>query len=82
MADVATEAGNAAMVDAALAATGRLDALVLNAAVSAVGAIDTEPIEDLDRMLAINLRGVVLGVRAACAALRRPSPRRAGPRSW
>ena len=70
VADVATEAGNAAMVEAALSATGRLDALVLNAAVSAAGPIDTEPIEDLDRMLAINLRGVVLGVRAALPALR------------
>ncbi|HZP31309.1 MAG TPA: SDR family oxidoreductase [Acidimicrobiia bacterium] len=70
VADVATEAGNRTMVDAALEATGRLDALVLNAAVSAAGPIDTEPIEDLDRMLAINLRGVVLGVRAALPALR------------
>jgi NAD(P)-dependent dehydrogenase (short-subunit alcohol dehydrogenase family) len=83
VADVATEAGNGAMVDAALAATGRLDALVLNAAVSAAGALDTEPIEDLDRMLAINLRGVVLGVRAALPALRatrdRGVPDGAGP---
>ncbi len=70
VADVATEAGNAAMVDAALAATGRLDALVLNAAVAGAGPIDTEPIEDFDRMIAINLRGVVLGVRAALPALR------------
>jgi meso-butanediol dehydrogenase / (S,S)-butanediol dehydrogenase / diacetyl reductase len=69
-ADVATEGGNAAMVARALEATGRLDALVLNAAVSAAGPVDTEPIEDLDRMLAINLRGVVLGVRAALPALR------------
>ena len=58
------------MVDAALGATGRLDALVLNAAVSAAGPIDTEPIEDFDRMIAINLRGVVLGVRASLPALR------------
>jgi meso-butanediol dehydrogenase/(S,S)-butanediol dehydrogenase/diacetyl reductase len=83
VADVATEAGNAAMVEAALAATGRLDAVVLNAAVSAAGALDTEPIEDLDRMLAINLRGVVLGVRAALPALRaareRGGPDAAGP---
>jgi meso-butanediol dehydrogenase/(S,S)-butanediol dehydrogenase/diacetyl reductase len=70
LADIATEAGNAAMVDAAVAATGRLDALVLNAAVSAAGPIDTEPIDDFDRMIAINLRGVVLGVRAALPALR------------
>jgi meso-butanediol dehydrogenase / (S,S)-butanediol dehydrogenase / diacetyl reductase len=70
VADVATEAGNAAMVEAALSATGRLDGLVLNAAVAGAGPIDTEPIEDFDRMIAINLRGVVLGVRAALPALR------------
>jgi len=78
VADVATEAGNAAMVEAALAATGRLDGLVLNAAVSAAGAIDTEPLDDLDRMLAINLRGVVLGVRAALPALRAGSAQGVG----
>jgi NAD(P)-dependent dehydrogenase (short-subunit alcohol dehydrogenase family) len=34
------------------------------------GDLDDEPIDDLDRMLAVNLRGVVLGVRAALPALR------------
>jgi meso-butanediol dehydrogenase/(S,S)-butanediol dehydrogenase/diacetyl reductase len=70
VADVATEEGNAAMVAAALEHCGRLDGLVLNAGVGSAGAVDTEPIERLDRALAVNLRGVVLGVRAALPALR------------
>lgn len=70
VADVATEEGNAAMVARALEQFGRLDGLVCNAGVSGAGTLDDEPIEDLDRMLAVNLRGVVLGVRAALPALR------------
>lgn len=70
VADVATVEGNAAMVACAIERFGRLDALVCNAGVSGAGPLDDEPIEDLDRMLAVNLRGVVLGVRAALPALR------------
>ena len=69
-ADVATEAGNAEMVDTAGRQFGRLDGLVLNAGVAATGAVDAEPMEDFDRILAVNLRGVVLGVRAALPTLR------------
>lgn len=69
-ADVTTEAGNAAIVACAVEEFGRLDALVCNAGVGGAGPVDTTPIEELDRMLAVNLRGVVLGVRAALPALR------------
>jgi NAD(P)-dependent dehydrogenase (short-subunit alcohol dehydrogenase family) len=69
-ADVATEDGNAAMVAAAQGAFGRLDGVVLNAGVGASGAIDEQPLELVDRTLAINLRGVMLGMRAAVPALR------------
>jgi meso-butanediol dehydrogenase / (S,S)-butanediol dehydrogenase / diacetyl reductase len=68
--DVATEAGNQALVTLALERFGRLDAVVLNAGVASVGAIDHQPLEEFDRILAVNLRGVVLGVRAALPALR------------
>lgn len=70
VADIATEDGNAAMVATALEQYGRLDGLVLNAGVGAAGPIDQQPIDELDRALAVNLRGVVLGVRAALPALR------------
>lgn len=72
VADVATEAGNEAMVEAALKAYGRLDAVVLNAAVFPRGAqaIDAMEISEFDRLVAINYRGPVLGVRAALPALK------------
>jgi meso-butanediol dehydrogenase / (S,S)-butanediol dehydrogenase / diacetyl reductase len=69
-ADVASEAGNRAVVDGAVARFGRLDGLVLNAGVAATGAIDTQPLEEVDRILAVNLRGVILGIRAAVPTLR------------
>jgi NAD(P)-dependent dehydrogenase (short-subunit alcohol dehydrogenase family) len=69
-ADVATEAGNATIVDAARTRFGRLDGVVLNAGVAGRGAIDTQPLEEFDRIVAVNLRGVVLGIRAALPALR------------
>lgn len=70
VADLADEAGNRAMVDAALAAFGRVDGLVCNAGVAGQGRIGESPIADLDRMWAVNVRGVVLGIQAAVPALR------------
>lgn len=69
-ADVATEAGNAAIVDTATTRFGRLDGVVLNAGVAGQGTIDTQPLAEFDRIVAVNLRGVVLGIRAALPALR------------
>ena len=69
--DVATEATNEAMVTAAVERFGRLDAAVLNA-----GIVGSPPMEDpaaparLDQILAVNVRGVMLGIRAAAPALR------------
>src|SRR5262245_1574893 len=70
--DVSDESGNRAMVDAALAAGDgeRLEALVLNAGVAGQGTISDSPISELDRMYAVNVRGVVLGMQAALPALR------------
>jgi meso-butanediol dehydrogenase / (S,S)-butanediol dehydrogenase / diacetyl reductase len=70
VADVTTETGNAAMVHMAIETFGRLDAAVLNAGIAMAGPLDSLPIEALDRVLAVNLRGVVLGVRAVIPALR------------
>jgi NAD(P)-dependent dehydrogenase (short-subunit alcohol dehydrogenase family) len=70
VADVATEEGNADAVSRALEAYGRLDGVVLNAGVGAAGAIDQQSMEDADRVLAVNLRGVMLGIRASIPALR------------
>ena len=69
--DVAAEATNEAMVAAAVEHFGRLDAAILNA-----GIVGSPPMEDagaparLDQVLAVNVRGVLLGIRAAAPALR------------
>ena len=69
-ADVATEEGNASAVARALDAFGGLRAAVLNAAVGSSGGLETQPMAELDRLLEVNVRGVVLGVRAVLPALR------------
>lgn len=69
--DVAREADDQAMVAAALEAFGGLDTLVLNAGIATPGPLESLPLETFDRCLDVNLRGVVLGLRAALPALRR-----------
>ncbi len=70
VADVATEEGNAAMVTLAEERFGGLGAAVLNAAIFPAGPIDELPMSEFDRLIAVNLRGVVLGIRAALPLLR------------
>ena len=70
VADITTEDGNTAIVEMAVSRFGRLLGAVLNAGVGSAGAIDRQPIAELDRAIAVNLRGVVLGVRALVPALR------------
>ena len=54
--DVTSPEDNAAMVAAAVEGFGRLDALVLNAGVTAPGMLDTLPLESFDRVIDVNLR--------------------------
>jgi len=70
VADVTTEDGNAAIVATATEAFGRLDGVVLNAGVGSSGSIVEQPMQEVDRVLAVNLRGVMLGMRAAVPVLR------------
>jgi len=67
--DVISEQDNAAMIGAALESFGHLDVLVLNAGVTLPGMLDTLPLESFDHVLNVNLRGSVLGLRAAVPAL-------------
>lgn len=69
-ADIAVEADNIGMIEKAIENFGGLDAIVLNAALSIGGSIEEMPIEDFDNQVAVNLRGTVLGIRAAIPALR------------
>jgi NAD(P)-dependent dehydrogenase (short-subunit alcohol dehydrogenase family) len=68
--DVATEEGNEAMAALARDRFGRLDAAVLNAAVFPARPIARLPMSDFDQLVAVNLRGVVLGIRAVLPLMR------------
>jgi NAD(P)-dependent dehydrogenase (short-subunit alcohol dehydrogenase family) len=69
--DVSKESTNAAMVEAAQRVFGRLDIVVLNAGLPAQGTLDGLPLAAFERVLDVNLRGCVLGLRAALPALRK-----------
>ena len=69
--DVSTAATNEAMVAIATSRFGRLDVAVLNAGVVGSPPIEADgAIERFDQVMAINVRGVVLGIRYAAPALR------------
>jgi 3-oxoacyl-[acyl-carrier protein] reductase len=54
-----------AAVDEVAAAFGGLDILVNNAGVSTSGIAESFPLQDLDRMLAVNVRGVFVAIQRA-----------------
>ena len=69
--DVATEETNQAMVASALRHFERLDAVILNAGVGGTLPLEADgAIERFDRIMAVNVRGVALGIRAAVPGLR------------
>jgi NAD(P)-dependent dehydrogenase (short-subunit alcohol dehydrogenase family) len=68
--DVARESEVEALIDGAVAELGRLDAIVNNAAIEIdVGLLETTE-EQLDRLLAVNLKGVFFGCKHAVRAMR------------
>ncbi len=69
--DIATEEGNARMAAEAEARLGGIDAAVLNAGVRGGGAIDALPFADFERIVAVNMVGPVLGIRACLPLLRK-----------
>lgn len=48
---------------------GRLDIVVINAGILRLGSVETVGLEDLDRMLAVNARGVFVAIQAAAPRL-------------
>lgn len=71
-ADVSDEQGVDAYMDAALSRYGRVDAHHLNAGIFGSFAVLPDlPVEEFDRVMAVNVRGQVLGVRAAFREYRR-----------
>ncbi|CAO5245582.1 SDR family NAD(P)-dependent oxidoreductase [Frankia sp. AgKG'84/4] len=69
--DVADPGTNDAAVALAIEHFGRLDAAVLNAGIGGAPPLEAPgAIESLDQIYAVNVRGVVLGIRSAAPALR------------
>lgn len=60
-----------AMVAAALAAFGRLDALICNAGIDQHAAFHNAPLDEFERVFAVNFFGSAYVARAAIAAMRR-----------
>jgi 3alpha(or 20beta)-hydroxysteroid dehydrogenase len=69
-ASVADASGAAAIVQTAVDAFGRLDVLINNAAIYHLAPIEEEPLADFNRILAVNLAGTFLGIRACIPAMR------------
>jgi meso-butanediol dehydrogenase / (S,S)-butanediol dehydrogenase / diacetyl reductase len=67
--DVTSPEDNARAVDLARSRFGGLDAACLNAGIAGQGPIDRGSMEDFDRMIDVNVRGVVLGIKACLPAL-------------
>jgi 3-oxoacyl-[acyl-carrier protein] reductase len=67
------DSADPAAIRAAVAQTvdrfGKLDIAVVNAGILMLGDIATVSVEDLDRMLSVNVRGVFLAIQAAAAQL-------------
>lgn len=68
--DVTDEKVNQQVAEAAVAEFGGLDAVILNAGVLDRGKVDTIDMEVLDRVLAVNLRAVAIGIQETTPALR------------
>jgi 3-oxoacyl-[acyl-carrier protein] reductase len=68
-ADSADASAASSAVQATVAEFGRLDVLVNNAGVGFVGAFTETALEDVDRVLAVNVRGVFAATQAAAGVL-------------
>jgi NADP-dependent 3-hydroxy acid dehydrogenase YdfG len=63
--DVTDRNDMAAFVDATVAAHGRIDVLVANAGVMPLSRLDALLVEEWDRMIDVNVRGLLHGIAAA-----------------
>ena len=68
--DVTEAEVNRRAVELAIAEFGGLDAVVLNAGMSCIGDLLRLPIEEFDRTMDVNVRAVLLGIRAAVPAMK------------
>ena len=73
--DIGTDAGNKAMVEAALERHGRLDALILNAGAQYVAPIPEFPESEWDRLFDVMVKGPWLAIKHAWPHVARPGGR-------
>jgi meso-butanediol dehydrogenase / (S,S)-butanediol dehydrogenase / diacetyl reductase len=69
--DVSDASTNQGAADLAVSAFGRIDALVCSAGMPMSGDLLSMPIEELDRVMAVNVTSVVLGIRSTAPAMKR-----------
>ncbi|MDX1724438.1 MAG: SDR family oxidoreductase [Pseudomonas sp.] len=69
--DVTSQADTQAFVDAALAQYGRVDVLINNAGVMPLSRLDALKVEEWNRMIDVNIRGVLHGIAAALPVMQR-----------
>lgn len=63
--DVSDEASVAALIDVAIQRTGRIDVLCNNAGIGSTTDVVHATVDEWDRVFAVNVRGVFLGMKAA-----------------
>ena len=69
--DVTSQADTQAFVDAALAHYGRVDVLINNAGVMPLSRLDVLKVDEWNRMIDVNIRGVLHGIAAALPVMQR-----------
>lgn len=57
-------------VEQAVARFGKIDTVLVNAGIFSLGTVDAVPVEELDRMLSVNVRGVFLAIQATVPHLK------------
>lgn len=78
--DVADDASIRAAFDAAEDAAGLVDSVIVNAGINQAGPAHSIAVAELDRILAINLRGAFLSAREGAARMIAAGPESATPR--
>lgn len=69
--DVASEDGNASMVEQACAAFGGLDIAFFNAGILTAGSLLETDVDTWDKVMAVNLRSVFLGLRSTVPVMQK-----------
>ena len=69
--DVTVRAEVQALVDLAVTTYGRLDVIINNAGLMALGPLDADKVDEWDAMIDINIRGVLYGISAALPIFRK-----------